>query len=171
METSIPWRLYEHHFKHRPLCAPLKMDEKQSKGSVGSFKSCARYKNKLVFLNVFVYDDTTIPTMGTELSTHFFPEMAKKEGKAKDNCQRQMNEQADWFREKGEKMGQTKWEPHSWYSSYSQGRLSRGCGVKVSNAIPIPDLLRQTLGQLVSLLNITLHSPSYNTMGSGRYWH
>ncbi len=170
-ETSIPWRLYEHHFKHRPLNAPSKMDEAQLKRSAGSFRTCAQYKNKVVFLHVFVYDDTTVPTMGTNLSSHFFPLMAKKSENSKSDYQGRMSEQAVWIKEKGEKMGWMKWEPHSQNSSYSQGRLSRGCGVKVSNAISIPDLLRQTLGQLVSLLNMTLHSPSYNIMGSGRYWH
>ncbi len=89
--------------------------------------------------------------MGTDLSAHFFPETAERLENSMDDCRSQMSKRADPFKEKGEKMGREKWAPHSQNSSYSQGRMSRGCGVKVPNVIPIPDLLRQTLGRLVLL--------------------
>ncbi len=72
----------------------------------------------------------------------------------------------------GKKNGQmnfkSKGSLHGQNSSHLQGCLSSGCGVKIPIAIPIPDLLRQTLGQLVSLVTIALQSPTLNTIkGSG----
>ncbi len=170
-ETSVPWQLYEHHFKHQPVCATSPLSNMQSKESAQSLKMSARYKNKIVFLHVFVHDDTTVPTMGTNLSILLFSKTADKLETSTENCLCRMSERADLFKEKGKKIEWTKWEPHSQDSSYSQGHLGRGRSVKVSNVIPIPDLLRQTLGQVVSVLNITLQSPILdNIRSSGHHW-
>ncbi len=171
---SILWWLYNRHFKHQPLSAPAKMDEMQSKSSAGSFRTCAWYGNKMVFLHVSVYEDSTVPTLGTDLATHFFPENAKKlESSTGDSTCLKRKQALKFVEKEGKKNGQmnfkSKGSLHSQNSSHLQGCLSRGCSVKIPNAIPISDLLRQTLGQLVLLLNIILQSTTHNIMGSGTY--
>ncbi len=126
-----------------------------------------------MFLHLSIYEDSTVPTMGTNLATHFFPENAKKlESSTGDStCPKQA---LKFEKKEGKKHGwmnfKSKGSPHSQNSSYLQGCLSRGCGVKIPKTIPIPDLLMQTLGQLVSLLNIISQTPTHtNIMGSGTY--
>ncbi len=95
---------------------------------------CAQYWNKIVFLHVSVYKDSTVPTLGTDLAIHFFLENAKNLESNTGHSDCPKNKQALKFeKNEGKKYGQTnfmnfksKGSLHSQNSSYLQGCLSRG---------------------------------------------
>ncbi len=74
-DMSIPLQLYRRHFKHQPLSTVHTPDGMESKGIAGSFSTDTRYKDKIVFLHVFVCSDSSAPIVGTKLINHFSPKL------------------------------------------------------------------------------------------------